>query len=205
MLHLVRAPLARVLTPVGAGLARAGVSPDVVTVVGAVGVAAAALAFYPRGQFLWGTVLITCFVFSDMIDGAVARARGGGSVWGAFLDSTLDRVGDAAVFGGLVLFYAGRGADPLLAAVALWCLAAGSLTSYIRARAEGLGMTCTVGIAERSERLIVILLATGFSGLLHLPQLRVGALWLLAVATTVTVGQRLLEVRRQAVAPVPRS
>lgn len=204
MLSAVREPLARALAPVGAALSRVGVSPDMVTVVGTLGVSAGALAFYPRGSFFVGTLVITFFVFSDMLDGAVARARGGGTVWGAFLDSTLDRVGDAAVFGGLVLWYAGRGADPLLAAVALWCLSASLLISYIRARAEGLGMTCAVGVAERSERLIVILVATGFSGLLHLPVLRIAALWLLAVGTTVTVLQRLWTVRQQSArVPLP--
>jgi len=200
MLQFVRAPLARALVPVGGALARAGVSPDAVTWIGTLGVSAAALYWYPRGQFLLGTVVVTCFVFSDMLDGALARARGGGSRWGAFLDSSLDRVGDAAVFGGLVLYYAGRGDDDRLAALALYCLVAGALTSYVRARAEGLGLRADVGIAERSERLILILLATGFSGLLDLPVLRVVALWLLAVASTVTVAQRFAVVRRQVVA-----
>jgi phosphatidylglycerophosphate synthase len=198
MLHVVRAPVARLLEPAGTALARAGVSPDVVTLVGTVGVSAGALVFYPRGSFFLGTVVITAFVFSDMLDGALARARGGGTRWGAFLDSSLDRVGDAAVFGGLVLYYAGRGADPALAALALFCLVAGALTSYVRARAEGLGMRCDVGIAERSERLITILVATGLSGLFDAPWLRVAALWLLAVASTVTVLQRFAFVRRQA-------
>lgn len=203
LLNVVRAPIARALAPVGSALDRLGVSPDTVTVVGTLGVSVGALAFYPRGSFFWGTIFITCFVFSDMVDGAVARARGGGSRWGAFLDSTLDRVGDAAVFGGLLLWYAGRGDDLLLAAVALWCLVAGALTSYIKARAEGLGLRCDVGIAERSERLITILVATGLSGLFDLPVLRAGALWVLAAATAVTVAQRLAAVRRQSLAEVP--
>ncbi len=207
MLNIVRAPLARALTPVAAGLARAGVRPDVVTFVGTAGVSVAALVFYPRGSFFLGTVVITAFVLSDMLDGALARVRGGGTRWGAFLDSSLDRVGDAAVFGGLVLYYAGRGNDLLLTGLALYCLVAGALTSYVRARAEGLGLRCDVGIAERSERLVVILVATGLSGLLDLDVLRIGALWLLAVASTVTVGQRFAVVRRQvsSAAEVPRA
>lgn len=203
MLNVVREPIARALAPVGAALDRWGVSPDVVTLVGTAGVSVGALLFYPRGSFWWGTIFIICFVFSDMLDGAVARARGGGSRWGAFLDSTLDRVGDAAVFGGLLLWYAGRGHDLRLAAVALWCLVAGALTSYIKARAEGLGLRCDVGIAERSERLITILVATGLSGLFHLPALRIAALWVLAVASTVTVVQRMVAVRRQTVDRIP--
>lgn len=191
MLNVVRAPIGRVLAPVGSALARRGVTPDVVTVVGTLGVTAGALAFYPRGSFFVGTVVIALFIFSDMLDGVMARAAGGGSRWGAMLDSTLDRIGDAAIFGGLVLWYAGGGHSLLLAALALYCLVAGGLVSYVRARAEGLGVRCDVGIAERSERLVVILVATGLSGLLHLPALRTVALWVLAVASTITVAQRL--------------
>ncbi|HVB26616.1 MAG TPA: CDP-alcohol phosphatidyltransferase family protein, partial [Mycobacteriales bacterium] len=174
---------------------------DVVTVVGTAGVVAGALAFYPRGRFFLGTVVITCFVFSDLVDGAIARARGSAGVWGAFLDSSLDRIGDGAVFGGLVLYYAGRGHSPTLAAVALYDLVAGAVTSYVKARAEGLGLRCDVGLAERSERLIIVLVATGLSGLFALPVLRSIALWGLAAATTITVAQRLIAVHRQAVAP----
>lgn len=206
MLKLVRAPLGRALGPIGSALDRAGVSPDAITVVGTVGVTATALVCYPQGRFVLGTVIISILALSDMLDGAVARARGGGSRWGAFLDSSLDRVGDAAIFGGLVLYYAGRGDDDRLAALALYCLVAGALTSYVRARAEGLGLRADVGIAERSERLVLILTATGFSGLLDLPALRVWALWLLAAAITVTVVQRFVVVRRQVAADsVPSS
>lgn len=193
-----RSAVNRVLLPVGTRLANAGVSPDVVTVVGTVGVVGGALGFYPRGSFFIGTVVITAFVFSDMIDGAIARARGTTGVWGAFLDSTLDRLGDAAIFGGLAMWFAGGGDDLTMTAVSLYCLVAGSVTSYAKARAEGLGLTCNVGIAERSERLIIILVATGLSGLFDVPALMIGALWLLAALTTITVAQRIVEVRRQA-------
>ncbi|GAC1331328.1 MAG: hypothetical protein NVSMB13_19650 [Mycobacteriales bacterium] len=204
MLGLVRAPLARLLMPVGRALANAGVSPDVITIIGTLGVSAGALAFYPRGSFFVGTLVITAFVFSDMLDGAVARASGAaGSTWGAFLDSSLDRVADAAVFVAIALWYAGRGHDLLLCALALYCLVSGLLTSYVKARAEGLGLRCDVGIAERSERLIVVLAGCGLSGLLGLPVIRIVALWLLAAASTVTVGQRLVAVRRQTTAALP--
>lgn len=193
-----RAPIGRALAPVGRALARAGISPDVVTIVGTVGVSAGALAFYPRGHFLLGTIVIVVFVFSDLLDGTIARARGGGSLWGAFLDSSLDRVGDAAIFGGILLYWAGRGDDLLRASLALYCLAGGSVTSYLKARAEGLGMTCNVGLAERSERLIIILAATGFAGLFGVDLIQVAALWLLAVVITVTVAQRLRAVHAQA-------
>jgi CDP-diacylglycerol--glycerol-3-phosphate 3-phosphatidyltransferase len=196
----VRTPLSRVLLPVGRALARAGLRPDTLTVVGAIGVVAGALVCYPQGRFFVGTLVITAFVLADLLDGAVARARGGtGSLWGAFLDSTMDRISDAAIFAGLVLWFAGRGDDVLLAAVALFDLVAGVLVSYTKARAEGLGLTCNVGLMERSERLIVVLLATGLDGL-GVPYVLAAALWLLAVTTAVTVGQRVAEVRRQAVA-----
>ncbi|MFL6136865.1 MAG: phosphatidylinositol phosphate synthase [Frankiaceae bacterium] len=193
-----RPQVARVVDPAARRLAGWGVSPDLVTVAGTAGVCGGALGFYPRGSFFLGTVVITCFVFSDMLDGAVARVTGRTGPWGAFLDSTLDRFGDAAVFGGLALWYAGRGDDLVLCAVALYDLVAGSITSYVKARAEGLGLRCDVGFAERSERLIIILVLTGLSGIFGADWLRIGALWFLAAATTFTVGQRLVEVRRQA-------
>jgi CDP-diacylglycerol--glycerol-3-phosphate 3-phosphatidyltransferase len=193
-----RPQLNRVVEPVARWLADRGVTPDVLTVVGTLGVAGGALGFYPRGQFLVGTLVITAFVFSDMLDGAVARARGSSGPWGAFLDSTLDRIGDGAIFGALALWYAGRGNDLTLCAVALYDLVAGAVTSYAKARAESLGMTCNVGIAERGERLLGVLVLTGFSGIFDVPVLRAVALWGLAVATTITVVQRIIEVRRQA-------
>lgn len=193
-----RAPIGRVINPIGERLARAGVSPDVITLVGTIGVSGGALAFFPRGELWWGTLVITGFVFSDMLDGAVARARGRSGAWGAFLDSTLDRIGDAAVFGGLAVWFARGGGSDLLAAVALYDLVAGGLTSYVKARAEGLGLSCNVGFAERSERLIIVLVATGLTGL-GVPYLLPGALWFLALASTITVGQRMVEVHRQVV------
>ena len=181
-----------------------GVTPDALTIVGTIGVSAGALAFYPRGEFFVGTLVITAFVFSDLLDGAVARVRGTTGTWGAFLDSTLDRVGDGAIFGSLALWYAGDGDSMTMCAVALYVLLAGVVTSYAKARAESLGLTCNVGIAERSERLIAVLVLTGLSGLFDLPELRRAALWGLAVATTVTVIQRVVEVRRQTRGQVQR-
>jgi CDP-diacylglycerol---glycerol-3-phosphate 3-phosphatidyltransferase len=192
-----RPQINRVVEPIARRLAALGVTPDALTVVGTIGVAGGALGFYPRGKFWIGTLVITAFVFSDLLDGAVARVTGSSGPWGAFLDSTLDRVGDGAVFGGLALWYAGGGNSQTLCAVALYDLVAGVVTSYAKARAESLGMTCNVGIAERSERLIAVLVLTGLSGLLNLPVLREIALWGLAVATTITVAQRMVEVRRQ--------
>jgi phosphatidylglycerophosphate synthase len=192
-----RPQIGKVTEPVARRLVAMGVTPDALTIVGTIGVSGGALGFYPRGKFFLGTLVITAFVFSDLMDGAVARARGSSGPWGAFLDSTLDRIGDGAVFGALALWYAGRGDNLVLCAVAIYDLVAGAVTSYAKARAESLGMTCNVGIAERSERLIAILVLTGLSGLFHLSVLRDIGLWGLAVATTITVAQRIVEVRRQ--------
>ncbi|MGO4245325.1 CDP-alcohol phosphatidyltransferase family protein, partial [Janibacter sp. RAF20_2_2] len=93
-----RAAVTRILTPVAKLLNRWGVSPDVVTILGTIGVCVGALVFFPRGQLLVGVLVITAFVFSDTIDGVMARLLGRTSKWGAFLDSTLDRIGDAAIF-----------------------------------------------------------------------------------------------------------
>jgi phosphatidylglycerophosphate synthase len=190
----------RLFRPLGTRLVAWGVTPNMITVVGTVGVVGGALGFYPRGSFLWGTVVITCFVFSDSLDGVVARISGSTGVYGAFLDSTLDRFGDAAIFGGIALYWAGPGDDQLVAGVALFTLALSLITSYVKARAEGLGMTCNVGLVERPERLVAILVATGFAGIFDVNELQVAVLWVLAVTAAITVGQRLAEVRRQALA-----
>lgn len=195
--RIARALLTRLLTPVARVLLRLGVTPDVVTVVGTLGVCVGALGFYPRGEFFWGTVVITAFVFSDNIDGIMARIAGRSSPWGAYLDSTMDRIGDAAVFSGLVLYYAGQGGKPAYAGAALACLVLGQVVSYARARAEGLGMRADVGIAERADRLVATLLTTGLVGL-GLPEVVLFVvLTLLAVASLVTVLQRMVAVRRQ--------
>jgi CDP-diacylglycerol--glycerol-3-phosphate 3-phosphatidyltransferase len=199
MLNLhVRPALAKVVDPVASALLRAGVGPDVVTVAGTLGAVTGALAFFPRGMFFTGTAVVFFCVLTDLLDGAMARMRGTSSRWGAFLDSTCDRVADSAIFAGLVLWYAGDGDSQVLAAVTLFCLAAGSVVSYAKARAEGLGMRCDVGLAERAERLILVLLGTFLVGLGASEVVLAVLLWVLAAATAVTVVQRLVEVRRQA-------
>ena len=179
---------------------RLGISPDVVTLVGTLGVAAGALVFFPQGMLLTGVLVITAFVFSDLIDGQMARTLGRSSKFGAFWDSTLDRIGDGAVFGGLVLFFAGPGDSTLYTAVALYCLVMGSVTSYARARAESLGMDAKGGLAERADRLVLILVATGLGALFDVLFLMYAALWILVFANTYTVVFRVLKVRRQAIA-----
>jgi len=198
MLTRFRAFWTKVLTPIARFFLRHGVSPDAITLVGTVGVVAGALVFFPRGELLIGVLVITAFVFSDLLDGTMARMSGTESKWGAFLDSTLDRLGDAAIFGGLVLYFAGPGASDALAALALYCLVMGSVTSYARARAESLGMEAKGGIAERADRLVAILVMTGLSAIFDVPILIPITLSVLALASTITVLQRVLGVRSQA-------
>ncbi|HEV7823849.1 MAG TPA: CDP-alcohol phosphatidyltransferase family protein [Mycobacteriales bacterium] len=192
---LARARLSVVLDPIGRFLARAGVSPDAITVLGTVGVVAAALWFVPRGQLLTGMIVVTVLVLTDMLDGAVARARGGGSKWGALLDSSMDRIADGAIFGSVAYWLAVSGRDAS-AVAAMLCLVGAFTVSYVKARAEGLGFTCNVGIAERTERLLVIG-GGALLSVLGVPYALDVALWVLATLCAVTVGQRLYAVRRQ--------
>ena len=199
-----------VWAPVGDLLLAIGVTANQVTVVGTVGVVSGALVCFPQGWLFWGVIWITAFVFSDMIDGYMSRKVGSPSKFGAFLDSTMDRIGDGAIFGGIALYYASSHATVDLGDVDvyLWlslvCLVMGSVTSYARSRAESLGYDAKVGIAERSDRLVSILVMTGISGLLDLPFLMEITLWALAAASTVTVIQRIWVVRQQALAETER-
>ncbi|MCY7394891.1 MAG: CDP-alcohol phosphatidyltransferase family protein [Nocardioides sp.] len=188
------------LTPFVRLFIRLGISPDLVTLVGTVGVSAGALIFFPQGMLLTGVLFITAFVFSDLIDGQMARTLGRTSKFGAFWDSTLDRIADGAIFGALALYFAGPGDSYLYLCLTLYCLVMGSVTSYARARAESLGMDAKGGLAERADRLVLILVATGLSRILDLPVLLHAALWILVVANTATVVFRVRKVYRQAVA-----
>lgn len=198
MLNRFRGVMTRIMTPLAELLLRRGVSPDAVTVTGTVAVVVAALWLFPTGHLLAGAVVISVFVLTDSLDGTMARRSGRSGSWGAFLDSTLDRFADAAIFSGLVLWYSGRGDDRLTAVLALACLVLGAIVPYARARAEGLGMTAAVGIAERADRLFAVLLATLLVGA-GLPRgVLTLMLALLAVASAVTIVQRMATVRRQA-------
>lgn len=195
--RFARAFVTRLLTPVARLALRVGLTPDAVTIIGTVGVCVGALAFYPRHEFLLGTLVIVAFVFFDTLDGTMARLGGRTSTWGAFLDSTLDRFGDAAVFGGLTICFARQPEANLATWFALACLTFGFVTSYARARAEGLGVTAAnVGIAERADRLVVVLAATGLSGIFGWPDTVLTlTLAALAVASAITVLQRMAAVR----------
>lgn len=178
------------------GLLRLGVHPNAVTIVGTVGVVAGAVVFFPQGgrMLFWGVMVITFFVVTDMLDGTMARLSGKTSRLGAFLDSTLDRIADAAIFGALVWTFREEHGPTALAA--LLCLTIGSVVPYARARAEGLGVDAAVGIAERSDRLVIGLTATGLVGLGLPLWVLTWTLYLLAAAALITVGQRTMAVVR---------
>ena len=195
MLNVLRPFLARLLTPVGEALARTPVTPNAITLTGTAGVVAGALWLFPTGHLFAGTMVCTGFVLADMLDGVLARIKGTSGTWGAFLDSTLDRIGDAAVFAGLAIWLARTG-QGVLAAVALFCLVVGGLVSYAKARAEGLGLRCDVGIAERTERLLIALVS-GLAGL-GVPYVLAIGLWALAALSAVTFGQRVVAVHAAA-------
>ncbi|RLK22326.1 CDP-diacylglycerol--glycerol-3-phosphate 3-phosphatidyltransferase [Micromonospora sp. M71_S20] len=191
-----RAGMTRVVEPVARRLLRAGVTPNAVTVAGTLGVLVGALGFGARGHLVAGALIVTFFALTDLLDGTMARMSGGATKFGAFLDSSMDRVADSAVFGAVAYWLATQHQYSGVAA-ALLCLAAGGLVSYVKARAEGLGMTCNVGIAERTERLLIVGVGGLLTGFNVKPALEI-ALWLLAAVSIFTVGQRMAHVYRQA-------
>lgn len=192
-----RALFTRIFTPAARFLLARGVSADAVTIVGTLGVALGALVLFPLGELFWGTMVITLFVFSDVLDGVMARIAGTTGRWGSFLDSTLDRVQDAAVFLGLMLWFFGAGDFWIAGVAAAASMALGMLVSYVRAKAESLGFDANTGIAERAERLVVTLVFAGLTGLGLNPWVLAVVLLLLAAASAITVGQRMVTVYRQ--------
>jgi len=198
VLNGLRGAMTRLFTPLARLLLRMGVSPDAVTIGGTLVVVTTALWAFPTGHLLLGTLIITVFVLTDSLDGVMARQAGRSGPWGAFLDSTMDRFGDGAIFAGLVLWFTAGGDDRLTAVLALACLILGSVVPYARARAEGLGMTASGGIAERADRLLLVLVATAVVGMGAPTVVLTIVLALLAVASAVTIVQRMSKVYRQA-------
>lgn len=189
-----RVGVSRVIEPLARGLLRIGVTPDAVTVLGTLGVVAAAIGFGARGQFLLAALLVAAFALVDTLDGTMARLRGYSTRFGAMLDSVMDRIGDGAVFGALAFWYATTGETPTFVA-ALICLVAAQVISYVKARAQSVGLPCEVGMVERAERLLLVgvgAVATGLGVGWALP----AALWLLAALSVITVVQRIVHVRR---------
>jgi len=171
------------------GLLRAGITPNWVSAVGGLGSTLSSILLFGSGHFFAGTLVATFFVLFDLFDGAMARLAGSSSRWGALLDSTLDRVSDAAIFGAIAYWFS-HTHDRILAII-LTVMICSYLISYIKARAEALDIECNGGIAERTERLIIILVAAGFHGL-GVPYIFTIGIWLLLILSTITIVQRLV-------------
>ena len=186
----LRDPVAKIISPIVRLLVKMGVSANIISTIGGLGSIASALYFFPKGDFFIGVIFVTLFVLSDLFDGAVARASNKGeSKWGALLDSTLDRFSDAAIFIGALLFYI-ESSDPLVVVI-LVAVSASFMVSYIKARAESLSIACNGGVAERSERLIIVLVAFGLHGLGVDYVMAIG-LWTVALLSLFTVYQRMM-------------
>jgi len=188
MLNFLRPFFARLFKPLIQALARTPVTPNMITVGGTLGVAAACLGMFPVGWLFPGAATATVFIFTDMLDGQLARIKGSSGPYGAFLDSTMDRFADAAIFGGITIWF--MRSDHLLAVVSLFCLACGMSVSYVKSRAEGLGLNANVGLIERPERVLIGLTAIGLSGL-GIPYVLPVGMWAVAAGSAITLGQRM--------------
>ncbi|MEN9305587.1 MAG: hypothetical protein RLY76_855 [Actinomycetota bacterium] len=190
-----RGQVTALISPIAKAMLNMGLTPNAITTIGALGGSISAIYFFSSGDFFIGTLVVSAFVLSDLFDGTMARLSNTGSTrWGALIDSTLDRVMDSAILIG-VLLYAQQQELSLTGYLAVVALVIVGLIPYIRAKAESLGIECSVGIAERTERLIVVLVGTGLYGLGLNPALNV-ALGLVIAAGTVTVMQRMRVVAR---------
>lgn len=200
MLSGLRGAMGKIFGPLAKVLLKIGIGPDAVTIAGTVAVVVTALWAFPTGHLALGSLLIGLFVFTDSLDGTMARMIGRKGVWGAFLDSTLDRLADAAIFIGLALYFVHE-SDSQFATLGLYSalasLSFALFVSYARARAEGLGLDGNVGFIERSERLLISLLAACVAGFASMDAILVFALLALTIGSAVTFVQRVLHVRAQ--------
>jgi len=184
----------RVIEPIARGAVRLGITPDMVTLIGTIGSIVSSMYFIPRGELFIASLVISFFLLSDLFDGAIARLSARGATqWGGFLDSTCDRVSDSALLGSLAI-YCILEDDPLYPLI-LTSIVLGFLVSYIRAKSESYGVPCTVGVAERTERLLLVIFAIGFEGLGIPFALSIGV-WALVVLSAITVLQRVIVVRK---------
>lgn len=184
----------RVIEPIARAAYRRGITPDMVTLLGTIGTIISALYLLPQGELFLASLIIPIFLLSDLFDGAIARlSERGATRWGGFLDSTCDRLSDSALLGAIAIYCIME--DISLYPVVLAAIVTGFLVSYVRAKSESYGIACTVGIAERTERLIITLIAIGLEGLAVPYALTIG-MWALVVLSAVTVIQRILIVRK---------
>lgn len=194
---MTRAAYAKLSGPLARGALKVGFTPDSITIIGTAGTVVAALTLFPIGQLWWGAFAVFIFVLADMLDGAMARQRGGGTAFGAVLDATCDRIGDGAIFCGLLWWAAFGMHSTSLVVATMICLVTSQVISYIKARAEASGLRGDGGLIERPERLVIVLAGAGLSGVwfLHIPWLIHAAMWALAVLSLLTLAQRLHSVR----------
>ncbi len=191
---ILRKPVSRVVDPVAVFLLRIGITPNGMTFFGSLGTSAMALWLWPQGEYFWGTMGVIAFIFSDLLDGTMARISKKSSQWGAFFDSTIDRVVDVALIGALLLSLLKT--DDRLALLAFAALIGGFLVSYVKARAQALGLECDGGFAERAERVIILLTAVGFAGL-GVPYILAIGIWILAISSLATFVFRVYQVWKQ--------
>ena len=191
---ILRKPVSRVVDPVAVFLLRIGITPNGMTFFGSLGTSAMALWLWPQGEYFWGTMGVVAFIFSDLLDGTMARISKKSSQWGAFFDSTIDRVVDVALIGALLLSLLKT--DDRLALVAFAALVGGFLVSYVKARAQALSLECDGGFAERAERVIILLTAVGFAGL-GVPYILAIGIWILAISSLATFVFRVYQVWKQ--------
>ena len=186
----LRDPVAKLIAPLVKILIKLRISANLISTIGGIGSTASALYFFPKGEFLTGVLWVSGFVIFDLFDGAVARASNKGvSKWGAVLDSTLDRLSDAAVFIGALLFFI-KSDDRLVPLIIVAAVSA-FMVSYIKARAESLNIVCDGGIAERSERLIIALAAYALHGF-KVDYAMAAGMWILVFLSLITMAQRML-------------
>lgn len=186
----------RLIDPVAGLLARLGVSPNALTTIGAVFTVAAAVAF-GFGHIMLGGWVLALTAFFDVLDGRVARRTNRATVFGAFYDSTLDRVGDGALMAGLTMFYAtsAQFASVPLMVVCLVGMVGTFVISYARARAEALGLDAKVGFLQRPERFVLLSAPQALFGLALGGRVLAGIVVVLAIAAWITAVQRILFVR----------
>lgn len=190
-----REPVGKIIDPIARLLIKMRISANVISIIGGMGASISALYFFPKGEFLIGVIAVTIFALFDLFDGTVARLSAkGSSKWGAALDSTLDRISDSAILiGGYI--YVQKNNDSL-SKYFLISLVSGFLVSYIKARAESLAIKCDGGVAERTERLIIILAAYALFDLGISSAIELG-IYLLTILSLITVAQRLAIVYKE--------
>lgn len=209
MLEKLRPAFKRAIEPIAKALVRMGLTADMITIIGAIGTTLVGIATGITGWLFWGAVALTVLVMFDSLDGSVAQLTTGGTKYGAFLDSSLDRIADWGVLMGVAIYF-GREflsasrphpattTDTVLIiglACTLYAMMTSFVTPYVRARAESVGYEAKGGIATRSDRLTIIIIGLAITGLANLPLVLVIDMALLCVFGTITVFQRLFEVK----------